>query len=1105
MATATTISVVSNFWDDTISVLLNRGDGTFVDAAAGAASYPVPFAFRKASRWAISMETGGPTSRWSPNTASGLAVLLNRGDGTFRPAVTYPVSALAVAIADLDADADNDVITGDGVVLLNDGHGVLGTPTSYLDDWTAFGVAIGDVDGDGDLDVATGDLNHTNIAVLHNAGDGTFPVVDTFAVSSGMTSVALADLTGDARADLVTLSSPIKRPVGARQRRHGSLPAGHALSHRSQPLPRRGGRRERRRRHRPHRRLDGVPGSDDCALGSLGVLLNQRDGTFESRRASAGDQPVSIASGDVDGDRDEDLAVVNSVEGVLEVLLNRGDATFSTGARLVLSFAFQNFPPRVALEDIDGDGDPDIVLALGRFPYWSLFRNSGRGRFGVEEVYLGTRSRNMGLVVLDLDRAHGPDVVALANSSFGERDADVDVFLNAGHGSFSTRPTATYAVPDGARALAGCDLNGDTFPDLVTANVALRDVDGDGVPDRVGSLGRLLNLGDGTFDTAVEIPFSGEPSFIAAADLTADGACDLAVVDVVGSSVLFFRNSADGTGTLAAPVRLPVGAQPEAIVVRDFDRDGMPDLGVANQDFGDETVSILLNDGDGAFTSDGKYRSGNTPFEDIEHGQPLAAADLDGDGDIDLAVANGEDDDVSILLNRSVRPEHVESVVLSGGGTVTTDDESDGPTLTDPVETTVTAPIGGGFSISEVPITMVPPPGFVFFGHQVDLIAPPSPPPGLPLSIDFEIDASRIPAGDDEGTISLFRNGVLVPACSGPPGVAEPDPCVAGRALLPDGDVRLSALTTEASAWTFGVYRLAVPVEFRLRIDGAVFGTDLIRVLIPEWRYRLLVSAVGDGDKNGREEMQGAILPFDALGTGSQAGPVQVRLRPAGPNPPLPAVVRLEEQGNKTPGMLEVFPFGPGDGTAAHGLLLELEFTAPKQVLHNLKPIELQSLVTQWPPRAGQDLILQNGPVALVDASGKPAGVVTAVTARFSLAVALDIKPGNAANSIKPSSLGSVPVAILSNAELNAPVDVDRSSLGFGRTGSEPSLVHKKKNAPSCTVSDVNLDGLPDLVCKFLIKQTGLQTGDVLAALGGHTIEGLPIEGSGKIRTPKPK
>ena len=118
-----------------------------------------------------------------------------------------------------------------------------------------------------------------------------------------------------------------------------------------------------------------------------------------------------------------------------------------------------------------------------------------------------------------------------------------------------------------------------------------------------------------------------------------------------------------------------------------------------------------------------------------------------------------------------------------------------------------------------------------------------------------------------------------------------------------------------------------------------------------------------------------------------------------------------------------------------------------------------------------------NGPVGLV-----------------SIQTPIDIKPGGFPNSINSMNEGKIPVAILSTASFDAPSEVDRSSLTFGRTGNELSLAF-------CTDSgDVNNDSLPDVVCHFFTQLTGFQPGDTQGVLKGQTVIGTAIVGTDSVR-----
>jgi hypothetical protein len=155
---------------------------------------------------------------------------------------------------------------------------------------------------------------------------------------------------------------------------------------------------------------------------------------------------------------------------------------------------------------------------------------------------------------------------------------------------------------------------------------------------------------------------------------------------------------------------------------------------------------------------------------------------------------------LGILLQANAK---IVSAVLAAMETLSTDSGGTGPTLGDPVTTAVTTPVGGMVSIFQSPVLIPAPAGFRFLGRQVGISAPAST-PDMPLIIVFALDASEVPAGDDETTLEVFKNDALVPGCTGTPGVASPDPCISSRERLTDGDIRLTILTSTASSWNLG-------------------------------------------------------------------------------------------------------------------------------------------------------------------------------------------------------------------------------------------------------------------------------------------------------------
>ncbi len=109
--------------------------------------------------------------------------------------------------------------------------------------------------------------------------------------------------------------------------------------------------------------------------------------------------------------------------------------------------------------------------------------------------------------------------------------------------------------------------------------------------------------------------------------------------------------------------------------------------------------------------------------------------------------------------------------------------------------------------------------------------------------------------------------------------------------------------------------------------------------------------------------------------------------------------------------------------------------------------------------------------------------------------IGIDIAPGDPVNGIDPGNEATIPVAILSVSGFNAPAEVDVSSLTFGRTGDEQSLVFCNQGG-----EDVNGDGLPDLVCHFNTQLTGFLIEDTKGYLKGKTLNRASFAGSDAVR-----
>ena len=137
------------------------------------------------------------------------------------------------------------------------------------------------------------------------------------------------------------------------------------------------------------------------------------------------------------------------------------------------------------------------------------------------------------------------------------------------------------------------------------------------------------------------------------------------------------------------------------------------------------------------------------------------------------------------------------TVTPPGSTTYSTASEA---TATTPFVAAVTTTQPGGALVAARGATSPPPAGYFFLNQEFLIEVPPALDATDPLRFEFTIDASQVPAG----SVTVFRNGTAIAPCTGPPGVADPDPCVASSEMV-DGDLTITVLSTHASVYNFGV------------------------------------------------------------------------------------------------------------------------------------------------------------------------------------------------------------------------------------------------------------------------------------------------------------
>jgi hypothetical protein len=213
----------------------------------------------------------------------------------------------------------------------------------------------------------------------------------------------------------------------------------------------------------------------------------------------------------------------------------------------------------------------------------------------------------------------------------GQTGTDLAQALAAASGSCSSRifGAAPVTVGTNPRSVAVADFNEDGKADFATANYGSNDVS------------ILLSNGDGTFQTAVSYGVGANPYSVAVGDFNGDGKIDIVTANYNSDDISILLGKGDGT--FQAAVNYRAGSYPSSLAVGDFNGDGKTDLAVTNYLYPAGTVSILMGNGNGSFRAAVNYAVGYYPTS-------VAVGDFNGDGKLDLAVANSGSNNVSILL-----------------------------------------------------------------------------------------------------------------------------------------------------------------------------------------------------------------------------------------------------------------------------------------------------------------------------------------------------------------------------------------------------------------------------------------------------------------------
>ena len=307
---------------------------------------------------------------------SSVTILLGRGNGSFSEAKGSPFPAgympNDIAIADFNKDGKPDLAFANHdrkylTILTGDGKGsfkpLKGSPIRVEVTPHTHGIAVGDFNGDGNLDLVTDSWGNNQLAILFGSSNHQFNTHVKYLATGKhpYQRIRTADLNKDGKLDIVTTN------------------------------------------------LDG---------NNSTVLLGDGKGNFHEPGGSpfpCGDSPFGVAIGDINGDGNLDLAIINSPSITssntgrdgLTILLGNGKGKFTTMPGS--PFTTGEAPSRLAIGDLNGDSIPDIVVTNYKSNSITVFMMKKNGVSSSYEVHVGAMPD--GIAIADLNGDGKGDIV----------------------------------------------------------------------------------------------------------------------------------------------------------------------------------------------------------------------------------------------------------------------------------------------------------------------------------------------------------------------------------------------------------------------------------------------------------------------------------------------------------------------------------------------------------------------------------------------------------------------------------------------------------------------------------------------------------------------
>jgi hypothetical protein len=396
--------------------------------------------------------------------------------------------------------------------------------------------------------------------------------------------------------------------------------------------------------------------------GSVSVLLGNGDGTFQTSlpAVTVGNNPTALAFAPfITTTTALDIVVTNSADNTASVLIGNNTGGFTVRSTLPTG----NNPIGIVAADFNLDGKPDMVIANNVDSTITYYLGTGTGTFTNPFITkpFATGPNPVGICIADFNSAtfKGLPVPSIALADAGS--STISILTNRSPGAKGFNGAETFTVAGPATQLVCTDLNNQAASNLVPIASIVAVIPSTNqvsvlFGNGAGNFQPHVDYATGTGPSAVTTTQPGLPSF------TGSVSPGIAVVNGTDDTVEVFPGAINGAFQMpqSAPTSyfIPVGNQPAGLGTADYNGDGKMDIAVADR--ADNNVVILLGNGDGTFTvSSTTATTGSSPVW-------VATGDLNGDGFQDMVTANSAANTLSVLLGKGDGTFQPQSTVTTG-------------------------------------------------------------------------------------------------------------------------------------------------------------------------------------------------------------------------------------------------------------------------------------------------------------------------------------------------------------------------------------------------------------------------------------------------------